>query len=147
MPGIVGSKRVGLLCVVYRVCLPSCHPILGYWTGQKWQEVMLMTSRGPAVISILVMRSEYEQKICNNIYYVRHTSYLSRVVISLVFVTEKNIFPGLKFTICHYLSCTVLLTLLIIVECSSNRVKYDPSRWSLHIMQHSGSSAWQVSGS
>lgn len=66
MPGITGSQRVVCLCVVCRVCLPFCHPILGYWTGQKWQEVMEMTLRRLVVISILAMRSGFEvEKICN----------------------------------------------------------------------------------
>ena len=73
MPGITGSQRVVCLCVVCRVCLPFCHPILGYWTGQKWQDVMVMTLRRLVVISILVMRSGFEvEKICNNYLYAKH---------------------------------------------------------------------------
>ena len=61
------------LCVVCRVCLPFCHPILGYWTGQKWQEIMVMTLRRLVAISILAMRSGFEvEKICNNYLYAKH---------------------------------------------------------------------------
>lgn len=118
--GIVGSKGFVCLC-----CSQGLSAILSPNTGiLDWAEVARSYGNDFKKAGGDIYTG-YEVSIQAN---VRHTSHLSQVIISLVLVSEKFLFPFLKFTICHYLSCTVLLTLLIIVECSRNSVTHDPNK-------------------